>query len=108
VRALALQERLPAAVSRVIELLTSELVANAVVHGGGPTVTIAAGRDGDHFRVAVTDSSDELPVVRTSAPDVPGGHGMRLVDRLAESWGVDRGPDGGKTVWFRVATAGAS
>jgi hypothetical protein len=28
---------------------------------------------------------------------------MRLVDGLAESWGVDRSEDGGKTVWFRVS-----
>ncbi|GAA2720761.1 ATP-binding protein [Cellulomonas aerilata] len=104
VRTLARDEGLPVVVTQVVELLPSELVANAVVHGAGPTVTLRAGRDGDHVVMRVTDLGDSMPVVRSSGPEVPGGHGMRLVDRLAESWGVDAGADGGKTVWFRVET----
>lgn len=87
---------------QVVELLTSELVANAVRHGpagGGVTVRTACA---DHeFMVLVLDESPEPPVVRHTAPDVPGGQGMRLVDRLASAWGVVVRPPG-KTVWFQV------
>jgi anti-sigma regulatory factor (Ser/Thr protein kinase) len=97
----------------VVELLTSELVANAVLHGSTPastpaaeasapaiTVTIAV-EDG-RCTLSVLDGSDEGPVVRDEGPEVPGGQGMRLVDRLADHWGSRRRPGGGKTVWFDV------
>ena len=92
---------------QVVELLTSELVANAVVHGAGAhgaggLVDVRVGVEDGLFRVAVTDPGDDVPVLRTTGPEVAGGHGLRLVDRLAERWGVDVHPDGGKTVWFAV------
>jgi anti-sigma regulatory factor (Ser/Thr protein kinase) len=102
VRDLARRSGLPVATVQVVELLTSELVGNAVVHGAGPGIVVRAGTEGEHFRVAVTDQSDALPVLRTTGPEIPGGQGMRLVDQLAESWGVDVAARGGKTVWFRV------
>ncbi len=86
----------------VIELLTSELVANALVHGPDQPVRIRAGVADGEFRVAVSDAGDELPVTRSTGPEVPGGHGMRLVARLAERWGVEPHPVGGKTLWFTV------
>jgi anti-sigma regulatory factor (Ser/Thr protein kinase) len=86
-----------------VELLTSELVSNAVIHGGGAAVVVRAVLDGDFFVVAVSDTGDALPVMRSTGPEVPGGQGMRLVDRLAAAWGVDPSDDGGKTVWFRVS-----
>jgi anti-sigma regulatory factor (Ser/Thr protein kinase) len=96
---------LSAPLTQVVELLTSELVANAVTHGSGPRVLLRAGVEGDFFVVSVDDGSDAMPVMRSTGPEVPGGQGMRLVDRLAESWGVDPASGGGKTVWFRVARA---
>jgi anti-sigma regulatory factor (Ser/Thr protein kinase) len=88
---------------QVVELLTSELVSNAVLHGVGPDVVVRAGFDGDHFVVEVSDASDTLPVMRSTGPEIPGGQGMRLVDRLADDWGVEASHGGGKTVWFRVS-----
>lgn len=86
----------------LIELLTSELVANAVQHGPADgEVTVRAERADGHFRVLVTDEGGGRPVVRTTPPDVPGGQGMRIVDRLASAWGVEVGPPG-TAVWFRV------
>lgn len=89
-------------VVRVVELLTSELAANALAHGPTEPVSVRVGLDGDHFVVRVTDEGDELPVVRDTGPSVPGGQGMRLVERLADRWGVEVHPQGGKTVWFAV------
>lgn len=89
----------------VVELLTSELVSNAVLHGPADGVvrvrtTLSAG----HFTVTVDDETTRTPAVRDDPPDVPGGQGMRLVDRLASTRGVEVSPPG-KSVWFRVALA---
>lgn len=98
----AREESLDDRATQVVELLTSELVANAMMHGppDGDIVVSTARLDG-HFTVAVHDGSPEAPVVRDTPPEVPGGQGLRLVDRLATSWGVDAGGPG-KVVWFRL------
>lgn len=94
----------PGPVVEVVELLTSELVANAVVHGPPDgRITVRASAGGGRFTVSVTDESTDTPVPRRTAPEVPGGHGLRLVERLADGWGIDL-HSGGKSVWFAVAT----
>ncbi len=59
-------------------------------------------RRNSQFTVAVTDQSPDPPVVRTTDVDVPGGQGMRLVDRLSSAWGVQLDATG-KAVWFRLS-----
>ncbi|WP_407342042.1 ATP-binding protein [Pengzhenrongella phosphoraccumulans] len=102
VRMLAAQG-VPSDASDVIELLTGELLANAVLHGpAAGDITIRTWRSGDLVNVAVTDESAGEPVVRQPAATSPDGRGMMLIDALSSAWGVnDRGP-GGKTVWFNV------
>lgn len=95
-------------VARVLELLTSELLTNAVVHTGATTpIRVVAEHGEDYVRVAVTDPDTTLPVVRPPSATRPGGNGMRIVAALADRWGVDVHPGVGKTVWFeaRVATS---
>ncbi|MFD7258216.1 ATP-binding protein [Streptomyces sp. NPDC059874] len=83
-------------------LLVSELVANARLHGGGPS-SLLLRRTGDGLRVEVTDRSPTLPVLQPrSHPARPGGHGLLIVDRLARSWGAEP-LDGGKRVWLEVS-----
>ena len=88
---------------RVIQLLTSELIANAVLHGTpGGRVEVRVARSGDTFRVEVDDASSSSPRLLPVARDGPGGRGLALVERLADRWGYElREPDG-KTVWFEV------
>jgi serine/threonine-protein kinase RsbW len=86
----------------VVELLTSELVANAVVHGPPQGSILVQTRVDGRFEVAVSDGSPRLPVVRTGGPMDEGGRGMMLVDLMASDWGV-RVVDGvRKSVWFQV------
>jgi serine/threonine-protein kinase RsbW len=88
----------------VVELLTSEIVGNAVVHGpddGSITVRTRAARG--RFQVEVLDHAPQAPVVRHSGPLDEGGRGMMLVEMLAADWGVRPHLGDGKTVWFRVA-----
>lgn len=87
-------------------LLTSELVANAVLHTASGaaegTVTIVVVDVPDGVLIEVADGgSAETPVVKGDlfAPD---GHGLFLVQQLAVQWGYLRDP-AGTTVWFHLA-----
>ena len=91
--------------NQVIELLTGELVSNAVVHGpAGEPVRVAVRVDGPVVRVAVSDRGGGTPRVRHAEPTAPSGRGMALVEALSTVWGSARMPDGGTTVWFEVDT----
>lgn len=88
--------------SLVIELLASELLTNAVVHGpDGGQVGVRARYAHGAFTVAVSDESTEAPVVRSPRLADVHGRGLRVVEGLAKAWGVVPEP-GGKTVWFAV------
>ena len=82
------------------ELLTSELVTNAVLHGRGEPV-LAVEVDARRVRVAVHDDTPAVPVVRHPGPLAASGRGMQLIEGLAARWGVE--PDArGKDVWFEI------
>ncbi|WP_183295668.1 ATP-binding protein [Cellulomonas cellasea] len=94
----------------VIELLASELVTNAVVHGPerAHVAVRTAFRDGA-FSVAVTDEGSGTPVLRDPQPTELSGRGLHVVANLASAWGVEPGATGtgtgGTTVWFTVDLA---
>ncbi len=80
-------------------LAVSELVTNAVVHAReAPTVTIRLQPD-RYFLVEVADRDDRPPMVVPGEASRVGGHGLRIVDAIASSWGVRSRPGGGKSVW---------
>lgn len=81
------------------ELVVSELVANAVLHGWG-RVTLRLQDTGEGLRIEVEDSNPTPPVATEGHPGRIGGFGMRIVERLAD-WGW-RPSRGGKVVWARV------
>jgi anti-sigma regulatory factor (Ser/Thr protein kinase) len=83
-------------------LVISELVTNALRHGVGDIVTRGALSDGE-VRLSVTDSGSELPGMLPIDPQRIGGVGLRIVDRLADRWGIAAFP-GGKTVWATIAS----
>jgi DNA-binding NarL/FixJ family response regulator len=81
-----------------INLLVTELVTNAIVHARSePQVVVQAYNS--LLRVEVHDETSDLPVMRNPDDGRPGGRGLRILDRLASEWGVERRP-GGKAVWF--------
>lgn len=81
-------------------LLTSEMVANAVLHARSP-VTVRL-RPRDHgVLVDVTDESPVPPRLRSFSPEAATGRGLRLLEGMAAEWGVERASVG-KRVWFRV------
>ena len=85
------------------ELLVSELVGNAVRHGGpGDTVGVTAQVADGVLRVAVRDPSPQLPgPVRDPGPDADSGRGLLLVEQLARRWGADP-LTAGKSTWFEL------
>lgn len=91
----------------VLELLSSEVITNAVRHGDGEIVVNVV-RDATTLRVAVTDAGDGRPAPGTPAESAVTGRGMLLVAALSEAWGVEHHPSGGTCVWFTVPRATAS
>ncbi|GAA1522116.1 ATP-binding protein [Streptomyces albidochromogenes] len=79
-------------------LVVSELVTNALRHGGGRyTLELSAGPD--TVSVAVSDPSPTPP--REVAPDLnggSGGFGWHMVRRLTDSVTVTADPGSGKTI----------
>lgn len=87
------------------ELLTSEVVTNALVHAGAP-IRITARVVGSGVRVEVADGSPHSPIVREYGELAGTGRGLRLLDLLAR-WGVEA-TENGKSVWFELGqTRGA-
>jgi anti-sigma regulatory factor (Ser/Thr protein kinase) len=88
----------------VAQLLTSELVSNAVEHASG-SIRVSFDCTGGVLRVRVRDESAHLPTISRALDSDLRGRGLMLVAGLALGWGV--APDlvtGGKTVWFRLRT----
>jgi anti-sigma regulatory factor (Ser/Thr protein kinase) len=86
----------------VAELLTSELVTNAVRHGTG-VVTLAIELAGRSLAVSVGDDAPDVPQVPPQKLLSLGGRGMLMVDSLAGAWGVTpHAGRPGKDVWFRL------
>jgi len=85
----------------VVALLTSEIVSNAVRHAVGDVTVEVTLVTPEELRVRIWDHSAELPVVRQARPDAVGGHGLQIVEALAQRWGVERYPDH-KVVWFEA------
>lgn len=84
----------------VVELLTSELVTNAVRHAHS-TARVAVELVGPRVRVSVTDDGPGVPTTGHPSPDAESGRGLELVDSLAKQWGVTT-LEIGKTVWFEA------
>jgi anti-sigma regulatory factor (Ser/Thr protein kinase) len=83
------------------ELITSELATNAVVHGR-TDFRLQVDRDIDSVRIAVFDEGGGWPCRRPPAGDSDGGRGLRIVDHVAERWGVTWS-DPGKIVWAELS-----
>ncbi|MFJ6592647.1 ATP-binding protein [Streptomyces violaceusniger] len=94
------------------ELLTSELVTNALVHTGhGAQITASLGdgpgaRVTGRLRVEVRDFVSRHPTLRDRpAEDSTSGRGLLLVHTLADAWGV-RAHGVGKVLWFELEAEG--
>jgi anti-sigma regulatory factor (Ser/Thr protein kinase) len=92
----------PASVLNDAELLTSELVTNAVRHARlGPEDSVGVRVDlmPRTLRIGVSDRGPGF--TKVSRPrDVNGGWGLNLVETVSDRWGVVRGRP--NEVWFEI------
>jgi len=86
--------------------LVSELATNAILHARTPFRVRILPRN-DAIRISVTDRSSDQPVTRSYADTQPAGRGLRIVESMADRWGVVPAGDG-KTVWFEIDRVAAS
>jgi anti-sigma regulatory factor (Ser/Thr protein kinase) len=93
-------------IAETAELLTSELVTNALVHTDHDAVlTATVGPRG--LRVEVRDFVARRPRLRVPRDDDDtNGRGLLLVQSLADTWGV-RTHGVGKAVWFELGAEAA-
>jgi anti-sigma regulatory factor (Ser/Thr protein kinase) len=96
---------LPQPVGYDLELLVTELVTNAVRHGGAAAsqpVQVEVRTSRGRIRVDVVDPGVDFDAPpRPGNGDSNGGWGLFLLDKIAESWGVCPAP-AGTCVWFEV------
>lgn len=83
-----------------VELLTSEVVSNAVLHAR-TEIAVTATALGDAVEIRVSDLSPLAPVQRRHSSDATTGRGVQLLEQLATSWEVLVEP-AGKTIRFSV------
>jgi two-component sensor histidine kinase len=83
-----------------VSLLATELVTNSVRHAAVPgDIRIEATLADGYARIEVIDGGAGFdPEIRHDV----NGFGLRLVDKLASQWGVEREAHGGTRVWFEV------
>ncbi|MEO3849205.1 ATP-binding SpoIIE family protein phosphatase [Streptomyces sp. B8F3] len=102
------------------ELLTSELVTNAVVHAGTDVRVrcrlvaedataaglardgaVGGGQDAEPTLLVEVTDGHAARVMPLPAPEESYGYGLQLVAALADAWGVEHRRSE-KTVWFRM------
>lgn len=94
------EARVPEDLRHTVDLLSTELIANAIRHAQldpDQRITFAARFVDDFIRVEVHDPGPGFDAQRGLAGK---GFGLRMVDKLSSRWGVEA--DQGKRVWFEV------
>ncbi|MFF7231801.1 ATP-binding protein [Streptomyces sioyaensis] len=90
-----------AALTFAVELAMSELVTNVVRHVPDGRCTVPLVRQTAGVQAEVTDGVTRLTLVtERTRPESESGWSLTLVDAVVDKWGISRGYDGGKTVWF--------
>ena len=94
----------PAEIVEIVGLMVSELATNCVRHTVSD-FTVEVDQTARRIRVQVTDTGQGEPTIRSPLPTEPSGRGLRIVEDLADAFGVEHDPatePPKKTVWFEV------
>jgi anti-sigma regulatory factor (Ser/Thr protein kinase) len=97
-----LSPALPKPVVQDLQLLVSELVTNSLRHAGlgpGDVIDLRVKRLGCGVRVEVVDPGRRFAPAMKDRPSENGGWGLRIVDRVADRWGVEVPHS---RVWFEL------
>jgi anti-sigma regulatory factor (Ser/Thr protein kinase) len=85
----------------IAQLVVSELASNVVRHARTP-FTVGLSISGSTIRIEVEDGAAAMKVASDLAAE-RGGYGLKLVEELSTSWGVELRDDG-KAVWVELST----
>jgi anti-sigma regulatory factor (Ser/Thr protein kinase) len=100
-----LSARVGEAMGACARLAASELVTNAVRHGGldpGETIQLSYLTTDEMVRIVVEQRSSAAGarIVPADERGVNGGFGLTIVNGCSSRWGVEAGPPG--RVWFEL------
>lgn len=101
---LSVEADLPNSVRHRLALLLSELVTNAIQHGGAgehETIQVRIASAYEKIRVEVFDPGPNGPGPRNRLGP-QGGYGLLLVERMSSQWGREKAPGGGSLAWFEL------
>ena len=85
-----------------VQLVVSELAANAVRHARTPFKVILE-KAGNSVLLSVQDGSPSRPAHVATDDLGTAGRGVSIVDLVSQDWGVTDGPGEGKSVWASFA-----
>ena len=77
--------------------VTSELVANSVVHAA-TELQVVLERWQYMVKVVVADSNNQIPVMRSLDVSMDCGRGMHIVEEYSDLWGYEL-TENGKRIW---------
>ena len=92
-RWLAVQVEASAAMLQYAQLMLSELLSNALLHGLAPIVARFR-PTGDGLWVEVPDGSRRSLVIPVRSRETMTGRGLALIAALSDSWGMEVAMDG--------------
>jgi anti-sigma regulatory factor (Ser/Thr protein kinase) len=97
----ALPDDADAEVAESVELITDELVANALRHAHDDVI-VSVVDESTGTRIAVSDDDDRMPDRAAPRPDSESGRGLIVIEALADEVGTTEREVGGKWVWARL------
>ena len=77
--------------------VTSELVANSVVHAA-TELQVVLERWQYMVKVVVADSNNQIPVMKSLDVALDSGRGMHIVEEYSDLWGYEL-TENGKRIW---------
>ena len=105
----SIEAGLPLQVRHRVALVISELIANAVQHGGagpGEEIEVRVALAPHRLRVEVIDPGWGLIQPRQRIQHADGGYGLLLVEHLSDEWGREATDSGGSLAWFELELDG--
>ena len=90
----------PREILDAVELMASSLATNCVQHAQ-TSFELTIDDSQRQIRIEVRDTGKGHPVPRSPAPTERTGRGLRIVEAMSGSWGIDPSSCG-KTVWFTI------